>query len=1058
MSDEARWQRRLLRERAARQAAEELLEKKASELFEANQQLEQEQARLHRLIESVEDSVNRLLLESGKTDRQQRIGTAELPALLASLIHENSRTQRLLARQKFALDQHAIVFITDLDGLITYVNERFTAISDYPQEEILGRHYRILDAGDRPELYFQAMEALLRNGRVWSGELQGQARQGRRFWVSATVVPILDSDERPQEYVWILADITQRKQLEQELEHEKNFLHNLTDSMDEGVYVINALGHCLFVNQAAERLLGRSRQSLLGTNLHALILHGNADMPKDPLLAGITRSGRFDSDSLLFSRADGSCFPVSIRARRLDLAGEYTSAVCVFNDITERLRLEEARALAVRQAQQSANAKASFLANMSHEIRTPMNAVVGLTHLLLETPLDRRQRDYADKIQRAADNLLGIINDILDFSRIDSGHLQLESVDFRLDDILEDICNVNQLRADEKGIDLLVENHCPPWQTLQGDPLRLRQILINLTSNAVKFTERGEVRVQAAIIPDAQGQPRLSISVSDTGIGIAPDQLAQLGTPFTQADASTTRRFGGTGLGLSICHQLAQLMGGHIEVASTPGEGSRFSVQLPLQTGAEQPATELPQPRLLLLDPQQRLSALCQRIPLPHQPLAELAALPATAPDHWLVIDLPALTEPEQLGLLPYLQRWSGPLLLAGSPRHCETLQRALATAPICLHLYTARALLQALSEPARPAPAPPLAPSAAATTTEHGRVLLVEDNTINAEVATRMIARAGFAVDHAASGEQALAQLEQADYRLVLMDIQMPGIDGCETTRRIRSRQATRQLPIIGLSAHALASERERALAAGMNDYLTKPIDPVQLQAALARWSGAPGPARPLAPGNPVDRADAGVFDAEQANQRFADDRFPYHLLQQFADRHAEDARVILAALADADQPRATALLHRLKGVAQSLCLSELAGAAARLEQAIAAEDDHLLRSAGLQLQQAMTRALAYIERRPHPAPHAPRIASRLTTEQHRQAQALLTRLVPLLDSGDVDALEPAEQLQDLLAGTPLADPARRISEAARAFDFEQGRTQADALIQQLNPADATG
>ncbi len=549
MIDEVRWQRRLERERASRKAAEDLLEAKATELFHANEQLKQEQAQLKTLISTVEQSVNQLLRDAGTELPAGGISTSELPQLLAGLINDNARAQRLLARQKFALDQHAIVSICDRRGVITYVNQRFSAISGYSEKEILGKTYSVLDSGyHRPE-FFESMRALLRAGRVWSGEINRRGRHGNRFWVAATIVPILDEHDRPVEYISIQTDLTERKALEQALEHEKNFLNSLTDSMDEGVYVIDASGRCLFVNQAATQLLGRERETLLGHQLHPLIIRDFERQPADPVLTALTRDERVETDTLEFLRPDGSRFPVTLNARSLMMSGEYRSAVCVFRDITKSLQLEEARALAVRQAEQNATAKSNFLANRSHEIRTPMNAVVGLSHLLLQTPLDRRQHDYAAKIQSSAHNLLGISNDILDFSKIDFGNLHLEEVAFDLDDILEDIYTVNHIKADEKQLEFVITNHCQLCHHLLGDPLRIRQVLMNLTSNAVKFTAAGRVEINVGGARTEDDSLRLNISVRDSGIGISADKIAQLGTPFSQADTSTTRRFGGTGLG-----------------------------------------------------------------------------------------------------------------------------------------------------------------------------------------------------------------------------------------------------------------------------------------------------------------------------------------------------------------------------------------------------------------------------------------------------------------------------------------------------------------------------
>ncbi|WP_027854540.1 hybrid sensor histidine kinase/response regulator [Marinobacterium litorale] len=1063
MTDEARWQRRLERERAARKAAEELLEAKASELFRANQQLEREQHQLKTLIGKVERTINQLLQEADTPLPKTEVSTAELPDLLAGLINDNARTQRLLERQKFALDQHAIVSISDLSGRITYVNPRFCSISGYDKDEIIGKTYELIRSDYHPAAYFEGMEALTRAGRVWSGEIHSRAKDGSTFWVAATIVPILDENDRPVEFISIQTDLTAQKALEQEFEHEKNFLNSLTDSMDEGVYVINAVGQCLFVNQSAAQLLGRERETLLGTDFHGAVMKEFDQQFDDPILMAVMLDERVETDQFEFQRPDGSSFPVNIRARSLTIEGEYSSAVCVFRDITASRQLEEARAQAVRQAQQSAMAKSNFLANMSHEIRTPMNAVVGLSHLLMQTELDPRQRDYTSKIQRSARNLLGIINDILDFSKIDSGNLHLEAVPFDLDEILEDVYNVNQVKADEKKLSFVVENTALLSRSLIGDPLRIRQVLVNLTSNAIKFTASGSVTIQVSTALVDHERVDLRIDVRDTGIGIAPDKIGLLGIPFSQADSSTTRRFGGTGLGLSICFQIAQMMGGTLSVESVPGQGSCFSFKVPLPRSESTPAVyELPAVRVI--DPQHRLTRLChsfntdcQRLEV--DTLQSLSELEGSDP---VLIDLFAVTHLSVSEWAQVVSQIGTPLIFFCSTRLSEKLSRKLPEHEVeYCHLFTLRALTAALSKET------PLLKERTPLPLQRGNVLLVEDNEINTEVATRMLEAEGFRVTHAASGEQALSLPPGTRFDLVLMDIQMPGLDGYETTEKLRAQPLFASVPIIALTAHAMASDRDRALKSGMNDYLTKPIDPERLHNCITRWSDIPHTRPASAPEPPVPHPPStlSVFNREQALRHLnGDTELLDRLAHRFAQGHEHDSRLIQQSIEQGGYADALRLSHTLKGIAQTLGLEELATASRACESALQTGDHQAARALSVLIELALNSALTALAssslpttpvQNPGPTNSPAATGEHVNNgEAAERARTLLKALIPLLEEGDFESLGTAQALLEVIHDEDIQELAQELVAQTDAFDFETALDTARQLQERLTNA----
>lgn len=752
-------------------------------------------------------------------------------------------------------------------------------------------------------------------------------------------------------------------------------------------------------------------------------------------------------------------------------------------EVNEQLAYSEKKALA------AAHAKGDFLANMSHEIRTPMNAIIGLTHLCQKTELNSRQRDYLKKIERASNSLLGIINDILDFSKIEAGRLEIEKAPFNLEDVLSGLSNLISPKAQEKNLEILFRTAPEVPLNLIGDSLRLEQVLINLCSNAVKFTHEGEIIVSVEASKKEGENIELSFAIKDTGIGMTSEQASRLFQPFTQADSSTTRKFGGTGLGLSISKRLVELMSGQISLESEPGRGScfRFSALFQIQKA---PATDKPKPdsnfrglKVLVVDDNAAAREIFKEM------LESLSFEVDTATSGTQAIERLTARGPLNSYAL-VLMDWKMPGL--DGLEACRRIRANHAIEPkpkiILATAYGGEALAQQaeldgleglLVKPVNPSvlfdtivaafdsettffTRNVAAPAAAKVTSSlRGlRLLIVEDNEINQQVAEELLRSAGIETSLASNGREALEKIESRTFDGVLMDIQMPEMDGYEATKRLRGDARYRDMVIIAMTANAMAGDRERALEAGMNDYVAKPIDPDELFKVLQQWIGK-GKGKDVEPGDapapmppPPEPAEA-VLQADAALRRVGGNREIYNkLLDSFRTQHAGAAAEIRKQLDAQAWPEAERAAHTLKSIAGNLGAVPLSRHAGAIETALRNGQRENFEPLLGNLESSLAAFLELIPAGPPQRASAVNgAAPDLSPALLRDLNPFLDKLEELLKADDFAALQYLDTVAQHARGAGWADFLESLRKSVNRYEFEKALDR----LQKLRKSQAT-
>ena len=842
------------------------------------------------------------------------------------------------------------VLVTNLNAEIEYVNDAFCRTTGYTRAEAIGSNPRLLKSGLVPVQVYQEMWATLTRGEFWSGELVNRRKNGQLFVELATILPLRDVRGTVINYVAVKEDITERKAAEDQLRK----LSLAVEQSPTSIAITNLDASIEYVNPAFLKQTGYTQEELHGQNPRAL-QSGKTPPAVYQEMWGELREGRTWIGEFINKRKDGSEYierATLAPIRRDD--GTVSHYLAIKEDITEakrlgdeleayRLHLEDlvdTRTEQLREAQRRAEAantaKSAFLANMSHEIRTPLNAIIGLTHLLSEQISDPGQIKRLGKVSGSARHLLNIINDILDLSKVEAGKVQIEAVDFAVDELIQKVHDNLGDRAREKGLELRFDVDPRLPESVRADELRVSQVLLNLTTNAIKFTAKGHVEVRVRLAHELAGADLIRFEVEDSGIGLTDEQIARLFQPFEQADVSTTRQYGGTGLGLAISRQLVGLMGGEIGVASKPGSGSTFWFQLPL----------------------------------------ELARSPVESD-----IDMPQATQAKVL------------------------------------------------------APRPPASV----------QVLVVEDDPINQEVACEQLTNEGFRVRLAENGAVALELAKVTRFDLVLMDVQMPVMDGLTATRALRQLPGYRNAPILAMTASVFADDRRACLDAGMDDVVFKPFNPMEFLAKVCRWTGAvlgkrtDGQGSGLLAKIPLQWQGlvkiAGLDPLAGVAALAGNWRSYARLLHSFArDRRGEGGQ--LRAMAEHRQLRDLKYAaHRLKGVAGTLGALALRDAALQVEHIVLAQDptDSALVGAVAELARLQDALVADIE-----AHVSQSTVTVVPDVDWSQVRSVASELELLLANGDFRAQTVVRASESLLRAA-MGDHYGPFAQEMESFRFEE-------------------
>ncbi|MBS1841420.1 MAG: PAS domain S-box protein [Acidobacteria bacterium] len=854
------------------------------------------------------------------------------------------------------------IFRTDGAGNALYLNEKWLAMTGLTAEEAAGMGWeQILHPEDREHILPLWLDTCKR-GAEFSASYRYVNRNSQTVWVETIARPVLGQGNNTGGYVGIVQDVTERIKRQEELRRSEEQFRTLSAVAPVGIVLLDEKGNFTYVNEQYLRMSGLTEAEAMRNEWRETIHPDDLEELNRTRTQMIAQQKDY-AMSYRYLRRDKKTVWVDTVARSFRQKEKSKSGyVVVIQDVTERHHSEERLRLAKEAAEAANKAKSEFLANMSHEIRTPMNGILGMTELALDTDLHPDQREYLSMVRSSAEALLAIINDILDFSKIEAGKLELEEAAFSLEDCIEEALGPLGVRAMKKGLDLTWSTEGKIPEALKGDSTRLRQILINLVGNAIKFTKQGEVAVWARRISEEIGKVKIHFVVSDTGIGIPPEKHQQIFEAFSQADASTTREFGGTGLGLSISARLVRLMGGEIGLESTPGQGSKFHFTVLFEEARALERSlpvfaELKNTSVLVVDDNEVNRHLLKKL------LRMWGMNPVLVNDGMAAIEEYGRSARRAavfpLVLLDMNMPWMDGYQVATKLREFGTPEQTaiiILSSSFATHPHGALDSLgisRKLNKPIRRgelhdaiaqvlrknnAPESSL-PETARTASRNLRLLLVEDNLVNQKLAMRLLEKMGHEVKLAVNGKEAVEMSAEGAFDLILMDIQMPVMGGMEAARQIRERETNtdRRTPILAMTAHAMKGDEQRCLEGGMDGYVSKPIRIDLLRGEIERLTEK-GQDTPIVNTNqPAKRSDEkqAPVNLQELLTRVENDwellRDLTGILKTDFPRYAENMR---AAIQDRDLPRAAESAHALKGMLSNLAAARAADAASEIEK----------------------------------------------------------------------------------------------------------------------------
>lgn len=905
------------------------------------------------------------------------------------------KTETEMQKLSTAMEQSPVsVLITDKLGNIEYVNEALTEVSGYSREELIGQNPRILNSGKQSDNFYRDLWSTILSGNTWRGDFQNKKKNGDIYWESASISPIISADGEITSFVGIKEDITGRKESFEEIEKSRKAAMSIMQDAN----IQKRLAEEALVN------LGKSQEEL-----------------------------------------------------------------------------EQAKEI----AESATAAKSDFLANMSHEIRTPMNAIIGLNHLMEQTDLSSKQHSYLQKSRLSADSLLRIINDILDFSKIEAGKLEIEYIPFDLNEVLAKVSNLMNMKAQEKELEFIIAKDRAVPLKLLGDPHRLGQIIINLTSNAIKFTEEGEISIRIQLSQQGDEKIELKIEVSDTGIGITPEQQEILFQSFQQADTSITRQYGGTGLGLAITRNLVELMGGQIGLESEIGRGSTFFFTVEFGMGSAEESSswdylvpEIEGLRVLIVDDnstiREVLKDYCEEFSFTVETASSGTKALETVhsskePFDLILMDwkMPGLRgietskrilEDDRLLKKPRIILISGYSQDEIGLRDIEAGIHAHLLKPVSpsilydtiLQVFNVNKAsideIESLLE----------SHSNVLETIKGASILLVDDSEINRDVAQGILENQGLQVSIAANGQEAVDTISATDepFDLVLMDLQMPVMNGYEATKSLRILYSDAELPIVAMTADAMTGVRERARGVGMNDYIAKPINIDELSSVLMKWI-KPGireikvdPGETPKPEPIIQEMPAipGINTDEGLSRMMGDHKSYRKLLLKFANSQKDLAKDIRSTIVASDMATATRAAHSLKGVSGNIGANDLRVLASELEMVLK-ENRPWKRKLG-QLDKVLQAVIAAIETA-NPDQRQELEVPSLSAVDRDEIKVLFTKLRSLIAENDISATDILDQIKDLPAGQVFTSELKALEKFIAKYDFDGAQ---DFLGQRLS------